>query len=261
MDTRPIGIFDSGVGGLTVLTELRKKLPNENYIYIGDTKRFPYGSKSKETIIQISKRIVDTLISKKVKLIVIACGTATSQALEELKQIYNIPIIGIIEPTVENQMNEKVKKVGVIATRGTIRSKVWETTICKKNPSIAILSKETPLLAPMAEEGWIDNEVARNAIKEYMKDWKEENLDALILGCTHYPLFEKLLRKELGDTIKIINTGKEIAKSLEQYLKENDLKNEGIGTEEIYLTDTESNFLNVAKQLFHKEIKIQKIDL
>ncbi len=261
MDTRPIGIFDSGVGGLTVLTELRKKLPNENYIYIGDTKRFPYGSKSKETIIQISKRIVDTLISKKVKLIVIACGTATSQALEELKQIYNIPIIGIIEPTVENQMNEKVKKVGVIATRGTIRSKVWETTICKKNPSIAILSKETPLLAPMAEEGWIDNEVARSAIKEYMKDWKEENLDALILGCTHYPLFEKLLRKELGDTIKIINTGKEIAKSLEQYLKENDLKNEGIGTEEIYLTDTESNFLNVAKQLFHKEIKIQKIDL
>lgn len=261
MDTRPIGIFDSGVGGLTVLTELRKKLPNENYIYIGDTKRFPYGSKSKETIIQISKRIVDTLISKKVKLIVIACGTATSQALEELKQIYNIPIIGIIEPTVENQMNEKVKKVGVIATRGTIRSKVWETTICKKNPSIAILSKETPLLAPMAEEGWIDNEVARSAIKEYMKDWKEENLDALILGCTHYPLFDKLLRKELGDTIKIINTGKEIAKSLEQYLKENDLKNEGIGTEEIYLTDTESNFLNVAKQLFHKEIKIQKIDL
>lgn len=261
MDTRPIGIFDSGVGGLTVLTELRKKLPNENYIYIGDTKRFPYGSKSKETIIQISKRIVDTLISKKVKLIVIACGTATSQALEELKQIYNIPIIGIIEPTVENQMNETVKRVGVIATRGTIRSKVWETTICKKNPSIAILSKETPLLAPMAEEGWIDNEVARSAIKEYMKDWKEENLDALILGCTHYPLFEKLLRKELGDTIKIINTGKEIAKSLEQYLKENDLKNEGIGTEEIYLTDTESNFLNVAKQLFHKEIKIQKIDL
>lgn len=261
MDTRPIGIFDSGVGGLTVLTELRKKLPNENYIYIGDTKRFPYGSKSKETIIQISKRIVDTLISKKVKLIVIACGTATSQALEELKQIYNIPIIGIIEPTVENQMNEKVKKVGVIATRGTIRSKVWETTICKKNPSIAILSKETPLLAPMAEEGWIENEVARSAIKEYMKDWKEENLDALILGCTHYPLFEKLLRKELGDKIKIINTGKEIAKSLEQYLKENDLKNEGIGTEEIYLTDTESNFLNVAKQLFHKEIKIQKIDL
>ena len=261
MDTRPIGIFDSGVGGLTVLTELRKKLPNENYIYIGDTKRFPYGSKSKETIIQISKRIVDTLISKKVKLIVIACGTATSQALEELKQIYNIPIIGIIEPTVENQMNEKVKKVGVIATRVTIRSKVWETKKKKKNPSIAILSKETPLLAPMAEEGWIDNEVARSAIKEYMKDWKEENLDALILGCTHYPLFEKLLRKELGDTIKIINTGKEIAKSLEQYLKENDLKNEGIGTEEIYLTDTESNFLNVAKQLFHKEIKIQKIDL
>lgn len=261
MDTRPIGIFDSGVGGLTVLTELRKKLPNENYIYIGDTKRFPYGSKSKETIIQISKRIVDTLISKKVKLIVIACGTATSQALEELKQIYNIPIIGIIEPTVENQMNEKVKRVGVIATRGTIRSKVWETKICKKNPSIAILSKETPLLAPMAEEGWIENEVARSAIKEYMKDWKEENLDALILGCTHYPLFEKLLRKELGDKIKIINTGKEIAKSLEQYLKENDLKNEGIGTEEIYLTDTESNFLNVAKQLFHKEIKIQKIDL
>ena len=118
MDTRPIGIFDSGVGGLTVLTELRKKLPNENYIYIGDTKRFPYGSKSKQTIIQISKRIVDTLISKKVKLIVIACGTATSQALEELKQIYNIPIIGIIEPTVEKTVVICIKRKRAVPKRG-----------------------------------------------------------------------------------------------------------------------------------------------
>ena len=132
MDNRKIGVFDSGVGGLTVFSEIKKELPNENIIYVGDTKRFPYGSKSKENIIQISKQIVNYLILQDVKLIVIACGTATSQALEELRKIYRIPILGIIEPTIENCINKDTKSIGIIATKGTIRSGEWEKQIKQK---------------------------------------------------------------------------------------------------------------------------------
>jgi len=132
MDNRAIGIFDSGVGGLTVYKEIKKIMPNEKYIYIGDTQRFPYGNKSKENIIEISKNIVECLISFNVKLIVIACGTATSQAIQELKRIYRVPIIGIIEPTIKNKIDENTKRIGIIGTRGTIRSKAWEEKILEK---------------------------------------------------------------------------------------------------------------------------------
>ncbi len=155
MDNRKIGIFDSGVGGLTVFSEITKTLPNEDIIYIGDTKRFPFGNKSKESIISISKQIINYLIMQDVKLIVIACGTATSQALEELRKIYKIPIIGIIEPTIQNCINKNTKSVGIIATKGSIRSAQWEKQIKLKNNKIETISIQTPLLAPMAEEGWI----------------------------------------------------------------------------------------------------------
>lgn len=165
MDNRKIGIFDSGVGGLTVFSEITKTLPNEDIIYIGDTKRFPFGNKSKESIISISKQIVNYLIMQDVKLIVIACGTATSQALEELRKIYKIPIIGIIEPTIQNCINENTKSVGIIATKGSIRSGEWEKQIKFKNNEIETISIETPLLAPMAEEGWTRKRCCKNGNK------------------------------------------------------------------------------------------------
>lgn len=261
MDTRPIGIFDSGVGGLTVLKEIKKVLPNENYIYIGDTKRFPYGSKSKESIIQMSKRMIEYLIKQEVKVIVIACGTATSQALEEVKKIYATPIIGIIAPTVENQIQKDTKRVGVIATRGTIRSHAWTDAIKQKNAQIEVIAKETPLLASMAEEGWTQNEVAKQTIKEYMKELKQEKLEKLILGCTHYPLFKELIQQELTEKVEIINTGVEMAKFLQQYLQQNKRLNEqGEGTEKIYLTDIECNFVNVAEILLQEKIEIEELE-
>ena len=177
MDNRKIGVFDSGVGGLTVFSEIIKQLPSEDIIYIGDTKRFPFGNKSKESIISISKQIVNYLILQDVKLIVIACGTATSQALEELRKIYKIPIIGIIEPTIENCIKEDTKRVGIIATKGTIRSGEWEKQIKQKNNNIETISIETPLLASMAEEGWTQNQVAKAAIKEYMKEFKNTKIE------------------------------------------------------------------------------------
>ena len=262
MDSRPIGVFDSGVGGLTVLKELKKKLPHEDYIYIGDTASFPYGSKSKDTIIELSKKKIENLIDMNAKIIVIACGTATSQALEEMQKIFNIPIIGIIDPTVKYLKQNNIRNIGVIATVGTIRSNGWQNYINKNIDNAHVMNKACPLLAPMAEEGWTENEISRLTIHEYLKEMDSKNLEALILGCTHYPLFKKLIENELGKNIDIINTGEMVAKELEKYLLENNLEKDKTNKSEvnIYLTDIECNFLNVAKKLLeNEEISIKKL--
>ena len=257
MNKQPIGMFDSGVGGLTVFSEIVKCLPNEDIIYLGDTKNFPYGSKSKEAIIELSKKCVDFLISKNVKLIIIACGTATSQSLEELSKMYDIPIIGIIEPTIEYLKENNVKNVGIIATQGTIKSNAWENRIKNSIKNVNVFNKACALLAPMAEEGWVNNEIAYYTIKEYMKDFK--NIDTLVLGCTHYPLFKDLIKKELGVSVDIVNTGEKLAKYLKQYIIDNNLENYNEKPKyELFLTDTECNFINVANKLLDNKIK--KID-
>lgn len=261
MDKRPIGIFDSGVGGLTVLKELQKLMPNEDYLYIGDTASFPYGSKSKQTIIELSKKRIDNLIDMNAKIIVIACGTATSQALEEMKKIFNIPIIGIIQPTVEYLKEKNIKNIGVIATTGTIRSEGWKKQINKEIKGAKTVNKACALLAPMAEEGWVNNKIAEFAIHEYLKDIKD--IDALILGCTHYPLFKNIIKKELGENVEIINTGVMVGRKVKQYIYDNKLENnkEHASKTKIYLTDLECNFVNVAKKLLQKDdINLKKIE-
>ncbi len=270
MDTRPIGIFDSGVGGMTVLSEIKKKFPNEDLIYLGDTKNFPYGDKSKETIIKMATKCAEFLIRNNVKLIIIACGTATSQSLEVLRSIYKIPIIGIITPTIldikRNTNPSKKNTIGVIATEGTIRSGKWEEELVQEINNVTVINKACPLLAPMAEQGWINNNVAKEAIKEYMKPFKEQKIDKLILGCTHYPLFKKIIQEELGENVEIINTGEKIANYLEEYLVntnlENSKKHEGICR--YYLTDTECNFIQVASNLLRDgniKNEIKKVDI
>ena len=261
MNDKPIGIFDSGVGGVTVLKELQKLLPNEDYIYIGDTASFPYGSKSKKTIIELCKKRIENLIDMEVKIIVIACGTATSQALEEMRKIFNIPIIGIIKPTVKYLKGKNYKNIGVIATTGTIRSNGWEENIRKSIPDAKVQNKACPLLAPMAEEGWTNNEIAKLAVHEYIKDIKY--IEALILGCTHYPLFKEIIERELKSNVDIINTGEMVAEELKEFIYANNLENstEKSGNTEIFLTDLECNFINVAKSLMQKDrIDIKKID-
>lgn len=259
MDNRPIGMFDSGVGGLTVYKEIRRKFPNENIIYLGDTKSFPYGSKSKESIINLTKQGIDFLISKNVKAIIIACGTATSQALEAVKNLYSIPIIGIIEPTVEYIANQpNIKSVGIVATSGTIRSNGWAKALFKYRPDLNIINRPCPLLAPMAEEGWTDNDIAKLTVHEYMKGLHD--VDALILGCTHYPLFADIFKAELKPKAEIINTGTIIANNLQLILGNSFLNcNNTTGKSEIFLTDTECNFISVAKKLLsEKDLNINK---
>lgn len=257
MDKRPIGMFDSGVGGLTVLKEVKKLLPNEKIIYLGDTKRFPYGSKSKDAIIEASRNCVKYLIEKNVKLIVIACGTATSQSIDILKKEFEIPIIGIIEPTVdylEKQVKSK-ETIGVIATQGTIRSNAWEEKILEKIENVKVLSEATPLLATMAEQGWTNNKVAKCTIKEYMKCFKK--IDRLILGCTHYPLFEKIIKKELGKKVDVINVGEKVAFYLMDFLKKNNMENDKETKKfAIYLTNHEKEFVTIANKLLEQEIEV-----
>jgi glutamate racemase len=179
MNNNAIGVFDSGVGGLTVLAEIRRLLPNENIIYLGDTKNFPYGSKSKKEIIEFAIQNVETLIKKQVKIIVIACGTATSQALDVLKEKFNIPIIGIIEPTVDYVECQEYQEIGVIATEGTIRSGAWEQKLKEKMPKIQVTNKACPMLATIAEEGKAQSPEGRKVIKEYMKTFKEKHIEKM----------------------------------------------------------------------------------
>lgn len=250
MDNRPIGIFDSGVGGITVLKEIYKQLPNEHLIYLGDTKNFPYGNKSKEEIIKFAIQNVEYLIKKNVKIIVIACGTATSQAIEILQNKFEIPIMGIIEPTVEYVKNKNYNKIGVIATEGTIRNGAWENKLKEKIQNIEVINKACPMLATIAEEGRATGEEGRKAIKEYMEIFKKNKINKIILGCTHFPIYEQVIRDELEYEVELINTGKTVAKKLKKYLKEKKLLKEKENSKiEINLTKEEKEFTKIAQNI------------
>lgn len=260
MNSKSIGIFDSGVGGLTVLAEIRKKLPNENIVYLGDTKNFPYGSRSKEEIIEFAIHNVELLIEKQVKIIVIACGTATSQAIDALKEKFDIPIIGIIEPTVQYIEKQNYENIGVIATEGTIRSGAWEQKLREKMPNIKVINKACPMLATIAEEGKAKSLEGRKVIKEYMKPFKEMCIDKMILGCTHYPIYEQIIRDELEYEVELINTGVTVANYLQNYLQENNLENkETNAIQKIYLTKPEKEFKKIAKNILNENLDIQAI--
>ena len=261
MDNRPIGIFDSGVGGLTVLKEYLEILPNEKYIYFGDTARLPYGSKSKDTIVEYSKQIVDFLISKNVKLIVTACGTVSSLAYEELTKKYDIPIINIISPTAKKITDTNV---GIIATKATINSKAWENEIHKYHPNVNTYAKACPLFVPIVEEGFANTEIASLVIKEYLSFFKDTNITSLILGCTHYPILNECIKNELGDNIKIINAGYYSAIYAKDFLKQNNyLADNNIGNIEFYSSDNEIYFKEIAKTFFpsieNYEVKKQSL--
>ena len=244
MNDKPIGIFDSGIGGLTVLKEYLKILPNENYIYYADTKNLPYGNKTKEQIIEYSKNIVEFLISKNVKAIIIACGTASSLAYTYLKEHFNIPIFNIIEPTVKN-LNEK--NIGVIATEASISSQVWKKEIHKYNPDCNVIVKACPKLVPLAEKGLFNSQETQKVLEEYLSGF--ENVDCLILGCTHYPLFSDSISKLLGNKVKLINAGKYSALEFKENFA---LKNNSSHTKNkvyLYVNGNKVNFLETIKKI------------
>jgi len=224
-----IGVFDSGVGGLTVVKEIRKKLPEESIVYFGDSARVPYGTKSKDTILRFAEEDINFLQSFDVKVIVSACFSVSSNALEELKKEFSIPIIGMIDPGVRALMNSRFKRIGVIGTNATIESGTFEIKLKEKFKDVEIYSAACPLFVPLAEEGRLKGEIPELVAKEYLSPLIAQNIDALIFGCTHYPLLYSVIKNVVGDKVKIIEPGKEVALLLENFLEDNSMRAEKNG--------------------------------
>jgi len=256
MGSRPIGIFDSGIGGLTVLGEIKKLLPREDIIYFGDTARVPYGNKSKSTIIKFSTENILFLLEKKVKVVVIACNTSSSLALDYLRQIFNIHILGVVEAGADKALGvSKNCKIGVIGTQATIESKSYEREILKRNNSIKVYSKSCPLFVPLAEEGMVRGRLSEEAVKMYLSGLKQKEIDTLILGCTHYPLLKKEIRRYLKNTF-IVDSAKEVAFHTKIVLEKNHLlnKKKTRGKEKFYVTDEPGRFIKLTKLFLKKDI-------
>lgn len=251
MNNSPIGVFDSGVGGLTVAREIMRELPDESIVYFGDTARVPYGSKSRETVTTFSKQIIRFLKTKDVKAIVIACNTASAFALHEVAKDADIPIIGVIEPGAKtaNDVTEN-GRVGIIATEGTVRSGTYEKVLKKINPNLKVFLKACPLFVPLVEEGWRYDSVTYEVADRYLNDIMTYDIDTLVLGCTHYPLIRRTIQKVVGDGVTLVNPAYETAKELGRVLDENNLRAEGaVPVYRFFVSDSVKKFSNFADSI------------
>lgn len=261
-EAAPIGVFDSGVGGLTVVREITRQLQGENIVYFGDTARVPYGSKSKDTIIRFSKQIIRFLETKKVKAIVIACNTASALALDEVRETFDIPIIGVVVPGARAAVEATVNHhVGVVGTDATVRSKVYTTNITDMDPEISVIEKACPLFVPLVEEGFKDHNVTEEIIDHYLSSMKASEIDTMILGCTHYPLLQSKIRAYLGDDIQIVNPAYETAMDLQKILRRLQMLNPQSeqGYCEFYVSDAAEKFKQFANSVMPYDISSTKV--
>lgn len=251
MDNRAIGVFDSGLGGLTVIREMGSLMPRENAVYFGDTARVPYGSKSKATIIEFSHQIMRFLLRHDVKGVIIACGTASSNALEEMRASYDLPIIGVVEPGARAALRAtKNGRIGVLGTAATIRSGAFERLLLKEDPSLEVTSQACPLFVPLVEEGWFSDEVTREVIRRYIKPLKENQVDTVILGCTHYPLLRPLIQKEMGENVTLINVSEAATREMKEFLGQHDMEaDHAAGTYDFYASDSIDQFRSFSRQI------------
>jgi glutamate racemase len=247
-----IGIFDSGVGGLSVVKEITKILPSHQLIYFGDTARLPYGTKGSDFIKKYSSKITEWLLDRGAKVIVVACHTSSAQSADFLKKRFkDVPIFEMIAPTIKKLKIEKLKRVGVIGTPGTINSKAWDKQLLKVFPNLKIISKACPLFVPLVEEGWIDKKITTEVAKEYLS--KLKNLDALILACTHYPMLKKIIEKTVN--IKIVDPAQSLAEDLGLYLNKNPQIKAKIGKEhQFFFSDTPYNLDKISQMCLNKKI-------
>jgi len=244
-----IGVFDSGVGGLTVLKALRKKYPAVDLIYLGDTARVPYGIRSPETVVRYSLECANFLREKGIELLVVACNTASSCAIERLRKEMPFPVVGVIEPGVEEALRRtKNGSIGVIGTQATIRSGVYQKLLRERG--VEVFSKACPLFVPLVEEGLVEGEIPLKVAEHYLKDFKGK-IDTLILGCTHYPLLKEVIKKFLGN-VAVVDSSEAVSESLKGFIK-----NDGNATLEVYFTDFSQNLKSLVSFILGREVEIK----
>ena len=248
---KPIGVFDSGVGGLTVVKELIRQLPGEDIIYFGDTARVPYGIKSKETVIRFSIENILFLLKHDVKLICVACNTVSSLALPVIKNHFRVPIVGVITPGVREAVYAtQNKRIGVIGTRGTIDSHTYDHEIKQLDSSIKVVAVACPLFVPFAEEGWLQSPEVLSVAKKYLKPLKDAGVDTVILGCTHYPLLKPVIKKALGNNVTLIDSAKQVAMEVKKILATEGELNQGRRKprHKFYVSDNTRWFGSIARR-------------
>ena len=248
---KSIGIFDSGVGGLTVLREIMQTLPQEDTVYFGDTARVPYGTKSPETVTRYAGEITSFLVKRDIKLLVVACNTVSAVALPALKRQLSIPVVGVIEPGARRAVEvSRSGKIGVIGTAGTIRSSAYTRAIKRLKPDAVVLTRACPLFVPLAEEGWVDNQIARLTAQEYLRDLKEMGVDTLVLGCTHYPLLKTLIADVMGSGVTLVDSAAETARTVAAILAEKKLLRPPAekGNHSYFVSDIPAGFVRVGNR-------------
>lgn len=263
--TSPIGIFDSGVGGLTVAHAIKQILPNEPLVYFGDTAHLPYGDKSAEAIIYYSDRIADFLLEQGAKVLVVACNSASASAWESLSQKLGgkLPLLNVIDPVVKDVNRRDYQRVGLIGTKRTIDSGTYEQKLKEGNGASMLSSMATPLLVPMIEEGFIFDDISNAIIRSYLSKEAMRNLDALILGCTHYPIIKNQINKFFNFSVDILDSSRIVAQNLQQILSEHKLLNTGKQEQEdvFFVSDYTPYFEKIARMFFEEHINLQQKDL
>ncbi len=261
----PIGVFDSGVGGLTVAREIMRQIPNEKIVYFGDTARVPYGSKSRDTVTRYSRQIVRFLQAQRVKAIVVACNTASAYALDELEREIDIPILGVVKPGAKVAAESTGNgKIGVIGTEGTINSRIYATYIKQIDEGIEVIGKACPLLVPLVEEGLLKDPVTDEIAMRYLSELKDLDIDTLILGCTHYPLIRSTIGRIMGERVTLVNPAYETARELKELLKAEGLLNQkemGLGENKyrFFVSDSAEKFKQFATSILKYGILSAKI--
>jgi glutamate racemase len=255
---KPIGIFDSGVGGLTVAAAVHKLLPHEDIVYLGDTARLPYGNKSFETIVQYARQCGDFLRHQNVKIVIVACNTATAMALPTLQRELELPVVGVIQPGVEAALqNTRSGRVGLIGTIGTIRSGAYQKALqAAGGNKVRVTARATPLLVPLIEEGWCAHPSTRLILREYLKPLKKQRIDTLILGCTHYPLLKSQIAAEAGPGVRLVDSASNLARMLRRVLTEKNLQNPQAvreGRVDVYVSDLTAQFQGLVRRIMGKK--------
>lgn len=257
MPDAPIGIFDSGIGGLTVLRRVRERLPRESLVYLGDTARVPYGSKSAETVCRYASTCAAVLLRRGVKLLVVACNTASAYALDHLREELDVPVIGVVEPGVHSALRaSKSGRIGVIGTLGTIRSGAYQRAIESAAPNAVVFTKACPLFVPLAEEGWTTGDVPRRVAESYLANFRDTGIDTLVLGCTHYPLLHGVIADVMGPNVQLVDSAEATAEAVSQAIEGLGLQREsGDPSELILVSDNPENIATVGERFLNRPIE------